>query len=153
MKIINNYILVVTSIVLLVLVASCGNRTIITVEKDIRKINIINHKGYLTKTYYEKYSKNYSGWLKAHCDKKEATPENLLSYKLNCKISPSSLNLINNSTNSNEIQIASKNLNNNNQQEETQQEETQEEEEQEQEQENTFPINPPIEECNDPAIC
>ena len=77
----------------------------------------------------------------------------MLSYKLNSKISPSSLNLINNSTNSNEIQIASKNLNNNNQQEETQQEETQEEEEQEQEQENTFPINPPIEECNDPAIC
>ena len=67
-----------------------------------------------------------------------------------------SLNLINNSTNSNEIQIASKNLNNNNQQEETQQEETQQEEtqeEEEQEEENTFPINPPIGECNDPAIC
>ena len=147
MKIINKYILVVTGIVLLVFIASCGNRTIITVGKDIRKIDIINHKGYLVKTYYEKYSKNYSGWLKAYCDKKEVTLENLFSNKLNCKFTPSSLNLIDNSINSNKIQIASKILSNNNQQEESQQEESQQEEE------NTLPRNPPIEECNDPAIC
>ena len=153
MKIINKYILVVTGIVLLVFIASCGNRTIITVEKDIRKIDIINHKGYLVKTYYEKYSKNYSGWLKAYCDKKEVTLENLFSNKLNCKFTPSSLNLIN----SNKIQIASKILSNNNQQEESQQKESQQEESQQeesqQEEENTLPRNPPIEECNDPAIC
>ena len=166
MKILNKYILVVSGIVLLVFISSCGNRTITTIEKDIRRIDIINHKGYLAKTYYEKYSKNYSGWLKAYCDKKEAIVENLFSNKLNCKITPSSLNLINNSISSNEIQIASKNLNNNNQQEESQQEESQQEEsqqeesqqeetqeEEEQEEENTLPINPPIEECNDPTIC
>ena len=128
MKILSKNILAVISTLLFIFVSSCANRTIINVEKDIRRIDIINNKGNLIKSYYEKYSNDYSGWLKANCNKKEAT--------VKCKFTTESLNLIDNSTenlfskvlNSNEIQTQSKNLNSNNKEEE-QEAESQEQEE------------------------
>jgi len=151
MKIFTKYILLLISIILLNFGTAYAKKTFITVEKDLRKIQITNHKGYIVKTYYEKYNIKY-GWLRAICKKEELKLENFFKIILSCDFNPASLRLINNPINNNEIKkVASKNLNNNNQQEESQQEETQEEEEQEEE--NTLPRIPPNEECNDPTIC
>ena len=161
MKIFTKYILLSIGIILISLGTSYAKKTTITVEKDLRKIQITNHKGYIVKTYYEMYNIKY-GWVRAICKEEEVKHKNLFKILLNCNFSPSSLRLINSPINNNEIKkVASKNLNNNNQQEESQEEETQQEEsqqeetqeEEEQEEENTLPRIPPNEECNDPTIC
>jgi len=161
MKIFTKYILLLISIILLNFGTAYAKKTLITVEKDLRKIQITNHKGYIVKTYYEMYNIKY-GWVRAICKEEEVKHKNLFKILLNCNFSPSSLRLINSPINNNEIKkVASKNLNNNNQQEESQEEETQQEEsqqeetqeEEEQEEENTLPRIPPNEECNDPTIC
>ena len=121
MKILSKYILLTSSIIFLIFITSCGNRKIITIDKDIRKIDVVNHKGYMVKSYYEKYSNDYSDWLKAKCYK-EVNVE-----ILKCKFTSSSLILINNSKNDNEIQIVSNNSDNNNQQE-SQEEDNQDQE-------------------------
>ena len=149
MKNFTKYILLSIGIILLSLGTSYAKKTIITVEKDLRKIQITNHKGYIVKTYYEKYSIK-SGWLRAICKKDELKSDNLFKIILNCDFTPASLRSINNQTNNDEIKnIVSKTLNNSNQQEEVQ------EEGQEEEQNNNMPHeNLPIEEeCNDPKIC
>ncbi len=157
MKIFTKYILLSIGIILISLGTSYAKKkTFITVEKDLRKIQITNHKEYLIKTYYEMYNIKY-GWVRAVCKEEKVKHKNLFKILLNCNFSPSSLRLINSPINNNEIKkVASKNLNNNNQQEESQQEESQEEENQEeenQEEENTLPGIPHNEECNDPTIC
>jgi hypothetical protein len=160
-KIFSKYILLSIGIILISVGASYAKKkTIITVEKDLRKIQITNHKGYIVKTYYEMYNIKY-GWVRAICKEEKVKHKNLFKMLLNCNFSPSSLRLINSPINNNEIKkVSSKNLNNNNQQEESQQEESQEEESQEetqeeenQEEENTLPGIPHNEECNDPTIC
>jgi len=166
MKILTKYILLSIGIILISLGTSYAKKTYITIEKDLKKIQITNHKGYIVKTYYEKYNVKY-GWLRAICKKEELKSENFFKIILSCDFTPASLRLINNPINDNEIKkVASKNLNNNNQQEESQEEESQEEESQEeesqeeesqeeenQEEENTLPEIPLNEECNDPTIC
>ena len=160
MKVFTKFILLSIGIILLSLGTAYAKKTFITVEKDLRKIQITNHKGYIVKTYYEKYNINY-GWLIAICKKEELKLENFFKIILSCDFAPDSLRLINNPINNNEIKkVSSKNLNNNNQQEESQQEESQQEESQEetqeeenQEEENTLPEIPLNEECNDPTIC
>ena len=155
MNIFTKYILLSIGIIFLSLGTAYAKTTFITVEKDLRKIQITNHKGYIVKTYYEKYNIKY-GWLRAICKKEELKLENYFKIILSCDFTPASLRLINNPINNNEIKkVASKNLNNN-QQEESQQEESQQEESQEeenQEEENTLPEIPLNEECNDPTIC
>ena len=76
-------------------------------DKDIRRVDVVNHNGYMIKTYYEKYSQNYNGWLKANCKKNKS---NILS----CDFTSNSLILINNSKSDNNNN--KKSINNNSQQ-------------------------------------
>ncbi len=165
MKIFTKYLLLSISIIFLSLGAAYAKKTFITVEKDLRKIQITNHKGYIVKTFYEMYHIKY-GWVRAICKEEELKYKNFFKIITNCEFSPTSLRTINNQVNNDEInKVASKTLNNNNQQEESQQEESQQEESQqeesqqeesqEEEQNNNMPHeNLPIEEeCNDPNIC
>ena len=148
-----------TGIVILFLITSCANKKIITIDKDIRRIEIIDHKGYLIKTYYEKYNNEYPGWLKANCNK-VITSQNEILSSIKCNFTSASLNLINNSKNDNKTDYSMNILNNNDQQEESQEEESQEEESQQEEsqqedsQEEENNEDPPFrEECNNPKIC
>ena len=95
-------------------------------DKDIRRVDVVDHNGYMIKTYYEKYSQNYHGWLKANCKKHKS---NILS----CDFTSNSLILINNSKSDNNNN--KKSINNNSQQNEQNLEQQQQELEQ-QEQEN-----------------
>ena len=136
MKNFNKYVLLSISIILLSFGTSYAKKKIITVEKDLRKIQITNNKGYIIKTYYEKYSIDRSSWLRAVCKKEELKSENLFKIILNCKFTPQSLRLINDKENNNEIKEAiSKSLNNNNQQKQSQEQEQEQEQEQDKEQE------------------
>ena len=76
-------------------------------DKDIRRVDVVDHNGYMIKTYYEKYSQNYNGWLKANCKKNKS---NILS----CDFTSNSLILINNSKSDNNNN--KKSINNNSQQ-------------------------------------
>ena len=154
MKFFTKYLLLSISIIFLSLGTAYAKKTFITVEKDLRKIQITNHKSYIVKTYYEMYHIKY-GWVRAICKEDEVKRKNFFKIIRNCEFSSAALRSINNQTNNDEVQkVASKTLNNNNQQEETQEEESQEEETQEEEQNNNMPEDPPIEEeCNDPKIC
>ena len=160
MKNFNKYVLLSISIIFLSFGTSFAKKKIITVEKDLRKIQITNNKGYIIKTYYEKYSIDRSIWLRAICKKKELKSDSLFKIILNCTFNPMSLRLINDKENSNEIkEVASKSLNNNNQQKQSQKQEQEQgqgqgqEQEQEQMEENNLPLNPPAEGCNDPFAC
>ena len=161
MKVFTKIILLSISIILINIGTSYAKKTIITVEKDLRKIQITNYKGYIVKTYYEKFSIKF-GWLEAICKKEEVNLDNFFEIILNCNFAPNSLKLINNQRNNNENRkVASKNLNNNTQQEEAKQTEAQQteaqqtenQEEQEQLEENNLPLDPPIGECNDSSTC
>jgi len=127
-------VLVFVSIIFLVFLTSCTNRKIVTVEKNIRRIDIIDHKGYLIESYYQKYSNNYPGWY--HCN---PIIDVLDKKSLECNFTNSALKIIDSLKENAEIQIVTKNLNSNNlEQSQTEQEEEQEnqqEEEQEEEQE------------------
>ena len=91
-------------------------------DKDIRRVDVVDHNGYMIKTYYEKYSQNYNGWLKANCKKNKS---NILS----CDFTSNSLILINNSKSDNNNK---KSINNNSQQNEQNLEQQQQELEQQQ---------------------
>ena len=104
---IRRYIIFIFGIILAVFITSCSNKKIITMDKDIRRVDVVNHNGYMIKTYYEKYSQNYNGWLKANCKKNKS---NILS----CDFTSNSLILINNSKSDNNNN--KKSINNNSQQ-------------------------------------
>ena len=71
MKIFSKYILLSIGIILISVGTSYAKKkTIITVEKDLRKIQITNHKGYIVKTFYEMYHIKY-GWVRAICKEEE----------------------------------------------------------------------------------
>ena len=93
-------------------------------DKDIRRVDVVDHNGYMIKTYYEKYSQNYNGWLKANCKKNKS---NILS----CDFTSNSLILINNSKSDNNNNNK-KSINNNSQQNEQNLEQQQQELEQQQ---------------------
>ena len=139
---ISKYFLVFRNIVLLIFIASCTNKQITILENDIRKISVTDSKGYLVKTYYEKYHNKYDGWLKANCEK--TIDFELFNDSYKCQFTSSSIILINNSKKNIIAKLTDENLNikNNNQNEEAQEEEAQEEEAQE---ENPIPLNPPSE--------
>ena len=141
------YILILINILFLVFVTSCVKKEITIVDNGIRKVTVKDNNGYLVNTYFEKYNSKYAGWLKANC--KKIIDFELFNDSFNCKFTSSSLNLINNSKNDNNIQIASKDLNNSSLQQENQQQENQQQENQQQEG-NNFP-NPPSN-C-DPRFC
>ena len=103
---IRRYIIFIFGIILAVFITSCSNKKIITMDKDIRRVDVVDHNGYMIKTYYEKYSQNYNGWLKANCKKNKS---NILS----CDFTSNSLILINNSKSDNNNK---KSINNNSQQ-------------------------------------
>ena len=89
MKIYNhNFSIILVNLLFLIFITSCVNRNVIKVDDDIRKINLIDNKGLIIKTYFEKYSHKYGGWLRAKCSEKIESK--------NCKFSSSSLSLINN---------------------------------------------------------
>ena len=100
-------------------------------DKDIRRVDVVDHNGYMIKTYFEKYSQNYPGWLKANCKKNK-------SNTLSCDFTSNSLILLNNSKSDNKNN--KKSINNNSQQrrqnEQVSEQQQQELEQQQQEQEN-----------------
>ena len=104
---IRKYILFVIGVILSVFITSCSSKKIITIDKDIRRINVVDHNGYMIKTYFEKYSQNYPGWLKANCKKNK-------SNTLSCDFTSNSLILLNNSKSDNKNN--KKSINNNSQQ-------------------------------------
>ena len=120
---IRRYIIFIFGIILAVFITSCSNKKIITIDKDIRRVDVVDHNGYMIKTYYEKYSQNYNGWLKANCKKNKS---NILS----CDFTSNSLILINNSKSDNNNN--KKSINNNSQQNEQNLEQQQQELEQQQ---------------------
>ena len=120
---IRRYIIFIFGIILAVFITSCSNKKIITIDKDIRRVDVVDHNGYMIKTYYEKYSQNYHGWLKANCKKHKS---NILS----CDFTSNSLILINNSKSDNNNN--KKSINNNSQQNEQNLEQQQQELEQQQ---------------------
>ena len=122
-------VLVFVSIIFLVFLTSCTNRKIVTVEKNIRRIDIIDHKGYLIKSYYQKYSSKHPGWY--HCN---PIIDVLDKKSLECNFTNSALKIIDSLKENSEIQIVTINLNSNNL-EQSQTEQEQEEEEQENQQE------------------
>ena len=119
---IRRYTIFIFGIILAVFITSCSNKKIITIDKDIRRVDVVDHNGYMIKTYYEKYSQNYNGWLKANCKKNKS---NILS----CDFTSNSLILINNSKSDNNNK---KSINNNSQQNEQNLEQQQQELEQQQ---------------------
>ena len=120
---IRRYIIFIFGIILAVFITSCSNKKIITIDKDIRRVDVVDHNGYMIKTYYEKYSQNYHGWLKANCKKHK-------SNILNCDFTSNSLILLNNSKSENKNN--KKSINNNSQQNEQNLEQQQQELEQQQ---------------------
>tara|TARA_Y100000748_G_C15296480_1_gene410557 strand:+ start:148 stop:612 length:465 start_codon:yes stop_codon:yes gene_type:complete len=121
---IRRYTIFIFGIILAVFITSCSNKKIITMDKDIRRVDVVDHNGYMIKTYYEKYSQNYNGWLKANCKKNKS---NILS----CDFTSNSLILINNSKSDNNNNNK-KSINNNSQQNEQNLEQQQQELEQQQ---------------------
>ena len=121
---IRRYTIFIFGIILAVFITSCSNKKIITMDKDIRRVDVVDHNGYMIKTYYEKYSQNYHGWLKANCKKHKS---NILS----CDFTSNSLILINNSKSDNNNNNK-KSINNNSQQNEQNLEQQQQELEQQQ---------------------
>jgi len=98
------YTLLITSILFLVFFTSCVKRYVITLDKNIRKINLIDNKGYIINTYYEKYSNEHSLWFGAECVDKIS----------DCKFSSLSLAQIMNLKTNNDENQPSKNIINNN---------------------------------------
>ena len=168
MKILTKYILFFIGFIFLSISTSYAKKTIITVEKDLRKIQITNHKGYMVKTYYEKFSIRLSSWLRAACKKEELKSKNSFKIILNCKFTPKSLRLISDNENNNEIKkVASKSSNKKNQQDQSQEQDQSQDQDQSQEQdqsqdqdqsqeqieEKNLPLDPPLEGCNDHTVC
>ena len=139
---ISKYFLLFINIIYLIFITSCTNKKITILENDIRKISVTDSKGYLVKTYYEKYHNKYDGWLKANCEK--TIDFELFNDSYKCQFTNTSIILINNSNKNIIDKQTYENLNikNNHQEEESQEEESQEEESQE---ENPIPLNPPTE--------
>tara|TARA_B100000482_G_C12441439_1_gene233253 strand:+ start:153 stop:608 length:456 start_codon:yes stop_codon:yes gene_type:complete len=131
MKKIYKPVLVFVSIIFLIFLTSCTNRKIITVEKKIRRIDIIDHKGYLIKSYYQKYNNNYPGWYDCNVIK-----EVLNKKSLKCDFTNSALKLIDSLKENTKFQMVTKNLNNNNLEQIQREQQQNQEEEQEEEQEN-----------------
>ena len=77
---------ILLSILFLFFLNSCGGSRTKQVSEELRQINLIDNKGKVYKSYYQKYSAEVGDWLKANCEKNAQ----------NCNFTKNSENLINN---------------------------------------------------------
>ena len=157
-------LLLIINIIILIFVTSCTTNKVITAinvdvgngkTSEIRKVDVIDNDGMIIKTYYQKYSQKFNGWLEIKC---RYIPNITKITKFNdCRFTNLSLAQLRNLQND-YVNITQQNQNKSEDSSEDESEDSSEDESEDSSEdeveEEDIPIEPPlIEECNDPTIC